>query len=91
MTTYRDIQTARVKCLPDPLISHTTCLDDTIIPTGNPTSVSGSVQLSNGSEGRLDYCYHGHWSVFCQLTHREAIVACRQLGFTKRCKCLPCI
>ena len=82
-TIYRDAQAAGVKCLPYRPISHTTCLDDTVIPTGNPICVSGSVQLSSGNEGRLEYCYHGHWSVFCQLTHREAIVACRQLGFTK--------
>ena len=42
-----------------------------------------SVRLSNSNEGRLQYCYHGHLSVFCQLTLREAIVACRQLRFTK--------
>ena len=82
-TIYRDAQTAGVKCLPYRPISHTTCLDDTVIPTGNPICVSGSIQLNSGNEGRLEYCYHGHWSVFCQFTHREAIVACRQLGFTK--------
>ena len=80
---YRDAQTAGVKCLSSHSVTTAVCTNKIIIPTGNPKCVSGSIRLSNGSEGRLEYCYHGHWSVFCQLTHREAIVACRQLGFTK--------
>ena len=81
---YRDAQTAGVKCFVGRQISTIVCTQKIIIPTGSPKCVPGSVRLSNGSahEGRLEYCYHGRWSVFCHLTHREAIVACRQLGFT---------
>lgn len=33
-------------------------------------------------EGRLEYCYEGVWSQFCNtLNLKEATVACKQLGF----------
>ena len=45
----------------------------------------GSVRLVGGEthrEGRLEYCYHGAWSQFCNTFHiEEATVACKQLGF----------
>ena len=47
---------------------------------------NGSVRLVGGEtarEGRLEYCYHGVWSQFCNTFHlEEATVACKQLGFT---------
>ena len=44
----------------------------------------GSIQLVGQSsrEGRLEYCYYGVWSPFCDLYYQTATVACKQLGFT---------
>lgn len=47
--------------------------------------VNGELRLSgdnavNGA-GTLEYCYNGRWSGFCSLGEKEAVVACRQLGY----------
>ena len=47
-------------------------------PNGN-VRVQGSQQPGTG---RLEYCYNGYWSPFCNLDPVAASVACRQLGFT---------
>ena len=47
--------------------------------------VSGDIQLDE--DRVLEYCFNGCWSVFCQLTHSEATVACRQLGHVTYTHC----
>ena len=55
-------------------------------PTSGGDCSSGMVRFSSGQtgipEGNLEYCYNGFWSPFCYLGPNEAIVACRQLGYT---------
>ena len=44
----------------------------------------GAVQLVDGdadNEGRLEYCNNGVWSPFCNLHTKDAVVACKQLGY----------
>ena len=46
-----------------------------------------SGKQSSYPEGNLQFCYHGTWSPFCSLGPNEAVVACRQLGYTStNCK-----
>ena len=56
-------------------------------PTEGTECVNGEIRLSgsdaNNGEGVLEYCYKGLWSTFCSLGEREAIVACRQLGYVQ--------
>ena len=52
---------------------------------------NGAVRLVGGqstNEGRVEYCYNGGWTQFCEGNFRieEAIVACRQLGYTNPSK-----
>lgn len=55
-------------------------------PVPGTCSHNGVVQLMggiSGSDGALQYCYNGKWSMFCTLSTEEASVACKQLGYTK--------
>ena len=50
-------------------------------PTGPNECSSGDVHIMD--DGKiLQYCYNGHQTGFCTMTHREAMVACKQLGYT---------
>ena len=51
-------------------------------PTGPSECTSGNVRIMDDHE-TLQYCYNGHWTGFCTMTHHEAMVACKQLGHTK--------
>ena len=83
-TIYGEAKIAGVTCLPAPSQPDIVCTNRTILPVGQSECTVGNVSIINGI---LQYCYNGNWSVFCSLTHREAIVACRQLGHTKNtCK-----
>ena len=82
MTTYElntgkallsNVDVVGVSCKPD------LCRDN---PTQAPAcSVSGSIQLTDGSKGQLEYCYDGSWTAACSVGLSEATVACRQLGY----------
>ena len=83
MTTYElntgkallsNVDVVGVSCKPD------LCRDS---PTQAPAacSVSGSIQLTDGSKGQLEYCYDGSWTAACSVGLSEATVACRQLGY----------
>ena len=50
-------------------------------PTGPSECNNGDVRIMDDDE-ILQYCYNGHWTGFCTLTHHEATVACKQLGYT---------
>ena len=56
-------------------------------PLQGTVCTHGDIRLTGGqsltAEGNLEYCYHGSWSLFCYLGSTEAIVACRQLGYTQ--------
>jgi deleted-in-malignant-brain-tumors protein 1 len=78
---YDDAQVAGVKCLPAPLNSDTTCSNNAPTITVGSDCIDGNVTLTE--KGILHYCYNGHWSILCSLSHKEAIVACRQLGYTQ--------
>ena len=60
--------------------------DQCVTPlTGGDQCINGEVRLIGSSslaEGTLEYCYSGYWSPFCYLRTNEAIVACRQLGYS---------
>ena len=51
-----------------------------------PRCTNGDVRLVGGQssrEGRVEYCYFGEWSQICSdFQMEEAIVTCKQLGFT---------
>ena len=52
---------------------------------GSDCSPNGQVRLQGGDQagsGRLEYCYNGYWSPFCNMDPKVAMVACRDLGFT---------
>ena len=52
----------------------------------SPYCTNGQIQLVGGqtvAEGRLEYCYNGQWSSFCTLHPMEAILACKELGYTQ--------
>lgn len=82
MTTYElstgkailnNVDVVGVSCTPDP------CREN---PTLAPAcSVSGSIRLTEGNEGQLEYCYEGSWAAACSIGLSEATVACRQLGY----------
>lgn len=56
-------------------------------PPAGDFCTHGQIRLTGGrpmyAEGNLEYCYHGSWSLFCYLGAQEAVVACRQLGYSK--------
>ena len=60
-----------------------------------PTAcTNGTVRLVGGAssnEGKLEYCYNGAWSPVCYIFQaKEAMVACKQLGFSNSAsKCIP--
>ena len=64
------------------------CAEATEPPTGgclpketqDPTTSCTTGSIDNNVT--LQYCYKGHWTGFCTLTHHEAMVACKQLGYT---------
>ena len=77
---YNEAEVAGVACnpaSPTPEPTEEVCLPKPV-GTGD-MCVSGDIQLDDENE-MLEYCINGRWSVFCQLTHSEATVACRQLG-----------
>ena len=53
---------------------------------------TGDVRLVDGAstnEGRVEYCYSGHWSPVCSITPTVASVICKTLGYTEySCKAL---
>jgi deleted-in-malignant-brain-tumors protein 1 len=55
-------------------------------PTNGASCTHGQLRLTGGGanipEGNVEYCYQGSWSSFCTLGPDEALVACRQLGYT---------
>ena len=56
-------------------------------PTGPSECTSGDVRIMDDGE-TIQYCYNGYWTGFCTMTHREAMVACKQLGYTDyTCMC----
>ena len=73
----KTVDVAGVKCyVPNECVSP---------PIGGTACVNGDIRLTGtnlkNGEGVLEYCYKGLWSTFCSLGEREAIVACRQLGY----------
>ena len=75
----KTVDVAGVKCyVPNDCVSP---------PIGGTACVNGEIRLTGtnlkNGEGVLEYCYKGLWSTFCSLGEREAIVACRQLGYIK--------
>ena len=57
-------------------------------------SPNGALRLTGGNntyEGVLEYCYNGHWSIFCSLDVEEAIVACKQLGYEPYASKIVCV
>ena len=64
------------ECIPTP---------DWVNTQGSECNPNGNVRVQGSQEpgtGRLEYCYNGYWSPFCNLDPVAASVACRQLGFT---------
>ena len=57
-------------------------------PTGPSECTSGDVRIMDDGQ-TLQYCYNGYWTGFCTMTHHEAMVACKQLGYTDyTCTCI---
>ena len=57
-------------------------------PTGPSECTSSDVRIMGDGE-TLQYCYNGYWTGFCTMTHHEAMVACKQLGYTDyTCTCI---
>ena len=77
---YSNSQAAGVKCLPAPPIPNLSCNDNNVSLTRGSECTEGRFRLRQ--QNMLQYCYKGHWSVLCVLTHKEALVACYQLGYT---------
>ena len=51
------------------------------VPVRPSECTSGDVYIKNDRQ-TLQYCYNGHWTGLCTMTHQEAMVACKQLGYT---------
>ena len=76
---------AGVKCLPPTPIPNLFCNDKNVPLTGGNECTEGIFRLRQ--QNMLQYCYKGHWSVLCAFTHKEALVACYQMGYnTTSCK-----
>ena len=73
-------QAAGVKCFSPPPIPNLSCNDKNVSLTRGNECTEGRFRLRQ--QNMLQYCYKGHWSVLCVLTHKEALVACYQLGYT---------
>lgn len=58
-----------------------------IPPTDGVSCTNGQLRLTGGrptaAEGNLEYCYYGSWTLFCFLGPQEALVACKQLGYSQ--------
>ena len=80
-TIYNEVTVAGVRCGDTPSEQ----VPKVCLPRKTQT---GSVECTPGilkhtdDQGTLSYCYNGHWTGFCSLTHHEAMVACKQLGYT---------
>ena len=47
---------------------------------------NGDVRLVDGAsdnEGRIEYCYDGHYTPVCSITSTIASVICKTLGYTE--------
>ena len=65
--------------------------DTTLVGFFTQVCTNGAVRLVGGrttNEGRLEYCYNGAWTQLCNSNFRnkEALAACRQLGYTNPSK-----
>ena len=80
---YTNSQAAGVICTP----TYVSCNDKIVTLTKGNECTEGRFQLNRHMI--LEYCHNGHWSIMCVLTHKEAAVACYQLGHTAvSCKLL---
>ena len=88
-TTYSNVSVVGVDCSPVPP-TDATCVMMNVTTPDPAQCTDGGVRLANqtGDAGRLEYCYSGQWSPFCQIDEVTAAVACKQLGYTEfSCKC----
>ncbi|XP_019848942.1 PREDICTED: deleted in malignant brain tumors 1 protein-like [Amphimedon queenslandica] len=76
---YSNSQAAGVICLLAPPIPNLSCNDKNVPLTRGNECAEGRFRLRQ--QNMLQYCYKGHWSVLCAFTHKEALVACYQLGY----------
>ena len=76
---YSNSQAAGVECLPSPPIPNLSCNDKNVSLTRGNECTEGIFRLRQ--QNMLQYCYKGHWTVLCAFTHKEALVACYQLGY----------
>lgn len=67
-------------CQPAPPVPDLVCTDTT--PPLPKVSECTAGSFRQVEEGELEYCHGGQWSVLCTFTHKEATVACYQLGHT---------
>ena len=79
-TVYDEATVAGVVCAEATEPPTTDCLPKEA-PTGPSECTSGNVHMMDDQE-TLQYCYNGHWTGLCTMTHHEAMVACKQLGHT---------
>ena len=80
---YTNSQAAGVICTP----TYVSCNDKIVTLSKGNECTEGRFQLNRHMI--LEYCHNGHWSIMCVLTHKEAAVACYQLGHTAvSCKSL---
>ena len=73
----KNVEVAGVKCYVP-----STC---TPPPNGGTECANSDLRLTGDNaksgEGILEYCYKGLWSPFYSLGAKEAVIACRQLGY----------
>ena len=80
------VEVAGVQCS-----SYNPSIVDACLPVSDTSSLApqcneSHLRLAGGmspNEGRLEFCYQRQWSPFCTLSHIEASVACKQLGYTQ--------
>ena len=81
------VEVAGVQCPTyNPSTEHTCQLPVPNTSSLAPQCNESDLQLVGGlspNEGRLEFCYQQQWSPFCILSHTEASVACKQLGYTQ--------